>query len=219
MKNRAVIFTNGEIEDTGFIKRVIEPDDFLISADGGMKHLRKLNLVPNLLIGDLDSVSSEEVSTLKERGVEIQPFPVEKNETDLELALLEAARRGFKTIFMFGALGGRLDQTLTNLFLLALPELKGLEVKVDNGLEEVFLIRNHTVVNGAAGDVVSLLPFLGTTTGINTQGLNYPLRGETLYPDRSRGISNVMLGEHAVISLKSGCLLCIHTRASLLEEK
>ena len=84
-----------------------------------------LDQIPDLLIGDLDSVPPEQIDSMASQAVEIQRFPVEKDETDLELALFEVARRGYKEIFLVGALGGRIDQTLANLFLLQMPELAG----------------------------------------------------------------------------------------------
>ena len=103
---------------------MLQEDDFLVAVDGGLRHLLAINRQPHLLIGDLDSVTPEQLEALSSGGVEIQRFPVEKDETDLELALLETTRRGYKTIILVGALGGRIDQMLANLYLLMLPQLQ-----------------------------------------------------------------------------------------------
>ena len=209
---RAVIFANGEIKDYPAARRLVQPGDFLVAADGGLRHLQSLNLLPGLLIGDLDSVTREDIAALQSAGVEIRRYPVEKNETDLELALLAVAMAGCRTIRVAGGLGGRLDQTLGNLFLLMLPGMEYLDLRLDDGREEVCLVRRQTLLEGHPGDVVSLLPFNGPASGIETEGLSYPLERETLYPEHTRGISNVMLGARAAISLEKGLLLCIHTR-------
>jgi thiamine pyrophosphokinase len=210
---RAVIFANGEIEDYPAARRLVQPGDFLVAADGGLRHLQSLNLLPGLLIGDLDSVSGEDIAALQSAGVEIRRYPVEKDETDLELALLAVAMAGCRTIRVAGGLGGRLDQTLGNLFLLLLPGLESLDLRLDDGREEVCLVRRQTTLEGRPGDVVSLLPFNGPASGIVTEGLYYPLERETLYPEHTRGISNIMLGKQTAVSLEKGLLLCIHTRA------
>jgi thiamine pyrophosphokinase len=105
-----------------------------------------------------------------------------------------------------------LDQTLGNLGLLLRPELDGLDVRLEDGREEAFLIRGSAEIQGRAGDIVSLLPWNDPAEGVTTHALRYPLRDETLYPDRTRGISNEMQGDTAQVSLRAGILLCIHTR-------
>ena len=209
---RAVIFANGEIQDYPAVRRLLQPGDFRVAADGGLRHLQALHLQPHLLIGDLDSVAAQDVAALQSAGVEVRRFPVEKNETDLELALLAAAAAGCRILRVAGGLGGRLDQTLGNLSLLMLPGLEDLDLRLDDGREEVILVRRQVSLAGRPGDVVSLLPFNGPAAGVATEGLYYRLEGETRYPEHTRGISNVMLGERATVSLEKGLLLCIHTR-------
>jgi thiamine pyrophosphokinase len=171
-----------------------------------------LGLTPHWLIGDLDSVSLEEARSLEAAGVRIWRYPVEKDETDLELAIRAVLSNGYRSIRIAAALGGRLDQTLGNLFLLQLPGLEGCDVRLEDGYEEVFLIRQEMEVLGQPGDILSLLPLGGPASGIWTEGLRYPLRGETLQPEQTRGISNVLLSERARVRLAAGTLLGIHIR-------
>jgi thiamine pyrophosphokinase len=212
MTKRAVIFANGEMPAANLVIPLLTPDDTFIAVDGGLRHLRALQKVPKLLIGDLDSVSPEETRWAEEQSCEIMRFKVDKDETDLELALLEAVKKGFEEILVIAGLGGRLDQTLANLFLLMLPELAGIKVSLSNGIEEAFLIRDSAEIEGQVGDIVSLIPLNGRVSEVETQNLKYPLEKETLFPEKSRGISNGMLGKRAKVSIASGCLLCIHTR-------
>jgi thiamine pyrophosphokinase len=209
---RAVIFVNGKVRSFTGVRALLRPDDLLIAADGGLYHLLRLGLKPHLLVGDLDSVNPADLPALENAGVIIRRFPVDKDETDLELAILTAIEQDCRSILLVGALGGRLDQTLGNLFLLTQPALQEMDVRMDDGMEEVFLVRSSADLTGRAGDIVSLLPLNGPATGVVTSGLRYPLQDETLHPDRTRGISNRMLGNSASISLKQGLLVCIHTR-------
>jgi thiamine pyrophosphokinase len=210
MFKRALLFANGELTTASWLTQFITAEDYLIAVDGGLRHLLPLGRIPHLLIGDLDSVEPSQVKQLKAQGVEIRQYPVHKDETDLELALLAAAAMSLKELVIIGALGGRLDQTLGNISLLLLPALKELSVRLEDGSQEVFVIRTSASICGQPGDIVSLIPMWGTATGVVTERLAYPLRSETLYPERSRGISNVMQGSTAGVSLSSGMLLCIH---------
>lgn len=216
---RTVIFANGKIENLDLLKGILHQGDYLIAADGGLRHLQALGKVPHLLVGDLDSVSMEDVLGLEARGVEIRRFPTEKDQTDLELAILAAVDLGTPCIIIAGGLGGRIDQTLANINLLLMPELQNVEVSIDDGRDELFLITHHAFIHGRPGDRISLIPLNRPASGINTKGLLYKLRNETLFPERSRGISNKMKKDTAEISLASGVLLCVHTRMSNENEK
>ena len=209
---RAVLFANGEMRIPAVVKEMLHPSDYLVCVDGGLRHLKRLGLQPHLVIGDLDSISAGEVLELEREQVRIQRYPVDKDETDLELALLAVVKEGYWSILVVAALGGRLDQTLGNLCLLTLPELSDCSIRMEDGVEEAFIIRTQETVLGQPGDTVSLLPLAGNVTGVVTRGLRYPLHGETLLFDRTRGISNLMLENQAVIQVASGILLAIHTR-------
>ncbi len=218
----AFIFANGLVARVDLLKEQILQADYLVAADGGLRFLRALALLPHLLIGDLDSLTAEEVQAARAAGVEVRQFPVQKDETDLELAVTAVVQAGYQQIRIVGALGGRLDMTLGNLFLLLLPELQGLDARLEDGQEEVYLIRaeeGERIISGQVGERVSLLPLGAPTEGIVTHGLYYPLRHETLLPERTRGISNVLTTPNATIRLERGILVCIHSYHRIEEEK
>ena len=207
-----IIFANGEVDRPELLESILLKGEYLISADGGLRHMRKMGLKPDLVIGDLDSISRNDSKWISENQIEIRKFPKKKDQTDLELALLAAIDRTGDPITIVGALGGRIDQTLTNIFLLLMPELQNTDIRLDDGIEELFLIQTHGYVTGKKGDTVSLLPLLSPAIGIRTKGLKYPLKNEILFPERSRGVSNEMESGIAEVTMKSGVLLCIHTR-------
>jgi thiamine pyrophosphokinase len=230
-EKRALIFANGEQIHLAAVRALVRPEDFKVAADGGLRYLRRLDFQPDLVIGDLDSLEPGEIDRLRDDHVRVEKHPVDKDETDLELAIGATLREGCTDLLIVGALGGRLDMTLANIFLLALPELAAIDARLEDGLEEVFLIRPDVgtsqeagargtaqarspgrVIDGRPGDRVSLLPLGGPARGIHTSGLVYPLRGETLYPERTRGVSNRMAADQAWVSLGEGLLICIHTR-------
>jgi thiamine pyrophosphokinase len=171
-------------------------------------------LVPGLVIGDMDSLSDEERAELEARGCRFVVHPRAKDETDLELALTYAAELGTQEIIVLGALGGRLDHTLANVFLLALPVLADLSVRIVNGHEEALLARSgqSVTLEGEPGDLVSLLPLGGDARGVTTKGLAWTLQGDTLQFGPSRGVSNEMTAPQARVEVEGGHLLVVHTR-------
>lgn len=211
---RIIIFANGELPDIDKARAILRDDDHLICADGGTRHASSLDLKPALVIGDLDSADSASLQSLREKGVAIEAFPRDKDETDLELALNKAIELAPKEILILAALGGRLDQTLANIALLSDVRLLTFDVRLDDGVEEILFCRDQVQVKGRSGDIVSLIPWQGEVMGIRTQNLKWALESETLYPEKTRGISNEMTGDKATVKIQSGLLLVIHRRKS-----
>lgn len=210
---RVIIFVNGRLPGLGQVRRLLRAGDTFIAADGGTRHALSLGIVPSLVIGDLDSLAENDLHMLEAAGTETRRFPSDKNETDFELALEYAVSRRFDEILVIAALGDRLDQTLGNLSLLTSPALVGLDIRVDDGWERAWFVRNRTRVEGNPGDIISLIPWGEAVTGISTSGLRWPLLEETLHSHKTRGLSNVLLGKEAIISLKSGLLLIVQSHS------
>ena len=211
---RAVIFVNGQFHSPETARQCLLPDDYLIAADGGACHALSLGLVPHVVIGDLDSLPSETEQTLQECSAQFLRFSADKDETDLELALRHALEKGADTVMLFAALGGRLDQSLGNIMLLTLPMLKNIHVSIVDGNQRAFVIRKKAVITARPGALVSLVPLAGDAHGVSNDGFEWPLSNETLPLGASRGISNVMLAERAIISLRQGLLFCVVSSSS-----
>jgi thiamine pyrophosphokinase len=215
---RIIIFANGDLPNLEKARALLRPDDFILCADGGTRHALALGLAPNLVIGDLDSVTKEEIRKIKELGVDVIEFPRDKNETDLELAIHHALTLDPEAILILAALGGRMDQTLANIALLSNLQLATLrqaqgnafDIRLTDGVEEIFFCNYQAQIEGRSGDIVSLIPWQGEVTGVFTENLRWHLHHETLYPDKTRGISNEMTADVATVSIKSGLLLIVH---------
>jgi thiamine pyrophosphokinase len=210
---RIIIFANGELADLQKARSLLQPNDYVICADGGTRHARTLDVKPDLIIGDMDSIEKAQLQKLQEGDVSLELFPHDKNETDLELAINRAVELNPEQIVIIAALGGRLDQTIANISLLTDLRLSKLDIRLDDGVEEIFFCRNQGQVYGSRGDILSLIPWQGAVSDVETTNLKWPLRKETLYPDKTRGISNEMTGHTASISIGSGLLLVVHRRA------
>lgn len=210
--SRCLIFANGILPDLDAARRLIRPEDILLAADGGARHALTMGLTPSVIIGDLDSITEEQRNHIQAAGGQIIPYPRDKNETDLELALNYAVENGFRSILILGALGHRLDQTLGNLSLLSDPQFSAVDLRLDDGVESAQFCRVRVEVRGGRGDLVSLIPWGGEVRGVRTEGLRWSLSDETLFPHKTRGISNEMTGDVAEIQIASGLLLIIHRR-------
>jgi thiamine pyrophosphokinase len=211
---KALIFANGDANDGPMVRRALDaaPDAWVVAADGGAHQAQHYGRTVHILIGDMDSLDPVEVNALRAGGVDIHRYPEEKDETDLELALTWSANQGATWIRVVAAIGNRLDQTLSNVYLLALPVLRGRDVRLVAGKQEAWLLYpGESVINGAAGDTLSLLPISGEARGIRTENLYYPLRDETLTFGPARGISNVLQTAQARVWLREGVLLAVHT--------
>jgi len=209
-----LIFTNGDLPNPDEARRLLQEDGFIIAADGGTHHVLALGRLPDLVIGDFDSITPEDKQRMEQENVELIKFPSDKNETDLELAIDHALKLAPLQIIVIGALGRQIDHTLGNISLLSDPRFAGLDVRFDDGVEELMLCRDQVQIHGSSGDIVSLLPWGGEVTGIVTRNLKWPLENESLYPHKTRGISNEILGEEASIRIKTGLLLIVHRRVN-----
>ncbi|MFL5779666.1 MAG: thiamine diphosphokinase [Chloroflexota bacterium] len=191
---------------------------FVVAADGGARHAGRLGLRVNLWIGDGDSTTAGQLAALEAAGVEVRRVPAAKDESDTELAVLAAVEAGADRLVVVGAFGGaRIDHTLANVGLLALPGLVGRAAVLLDGNARVRLVRGpgEAGLTGRTGDLVSLLPLGPGVGGVTTDGLAFPLRDEPLPPGPARGLSNVLLGPKANVTVRSGTLLVIETPATL----
>ena len=195
--------------------------DLVVAADGGWDKAERLGLRPDLLVGDADSLPEARFEELAAQGFRIELSPADKDESDAELALLAALRRGATRVTVLGAMGGqRFDHALANVGLLALPDPGVAQVELLDATTRVRILRApaadgapvRVVLAGVAGDLVSLLPLGAPARGIRTEGLLYPLDDETLRPGPARGLSNVRTRPDAAVLLRAGQLLIIETR-------
>ncbi len=190
-------------------------NDKVIAADLGAQHVIRWGWRVDLLVGDLDSLPTDTARDLEEAGVEVLRVRAAKDETDTELAVARALELGADELVICGATGGRTDHLLANVLLLARRSLAGADACLADGGETVRLLAAdgevaRLAIEGAAGDLLSLLPLGADAAGVTTAGLLYPLHDETLHLGEARGVSNVLTGGRAQVSLRRGCLLVIH---------
>jgi thiamine pyrophosphokinase len=209
---KALILVNGELRQPGALRRRIRAGSFdmVLGADWGARHARTLGVTLQAIIGDLDSLPDEERQTFG--PIEYITFPAEKNETDLELALLYAIQKGARHIVLVGVLGGRLDMTVANILMMNLPALAACRIEAWHGNQTAWLIRPPgEALQGTIGDTISLIPLTHIATGICLSGFKYPLNQESLLFGQGRGLSNQIRNVPAHVDFAAGLLLAVHT--------
>jgi thiamine pyrophosphokinase len=183
----------------------------VVGADSGVDLAHGLGLRVDVAVGDFDSISVAGLERATSEGARIVRHPAAKEHTDLELALDEAVALGAEALVVVGGAGGRLDHLLAGALLLASPRYEDVRITAYLGAARIHVVRpaQPCTVDGAPDELLTLVPVGGTARGVRTDGLVFPLRGEDLAFGTTRGVSNVLTGTTAQISLTEGTLLCV----------
>lgn len=203
-----VLFTGGDPVDPRIAHR-LPARAFVIAADSGVEHAVALDRHVDVAVGDFDSVSPAALAAVEAAGAAIERHPAAKEETDLELGLAAALVRCATHVIVVGGHGGRVDHFLANALLLASERFASMQIEARVGTSRITVIRHRSDLDGAEGDLVSLLAVGGPASGVRTEGLVYPLRGERLEAGSTRGVSNVFAAVRASVSLDDGTLLAV----------
>ncbi|MDD4876469.1 MAG: thiamine diphosphokinase [Dehalococcoidales bacterium] len=209
---KTLILVNGELYKPDILRSRIRAEEFdlILGADGGARYACSLSVHLDAIIGDMDSFSDLEYKSSSK--IKLVSYPAEKNETDLELALLYAVEQGADLIVMVGVMGGRMDMTIANIMLIAQANFNQSRIEVWHGEQTGWIIKPPGEdISGYPGDTVSLIPLDGDVSGIITEGLKYILKDEELTFGFARGLSNLLEKPTATIKLSKGLLLAVHT--------
>lgn len=208
MTVKAVVVAAGDVHAADRLQ--LADADLVVAADAGGDILDRLGVVPSVLVGDMDSIDPKVAERFAAAGSRVERSPHEKDETDTELAVSAALAGRADEVVVLGALGGlRPDHAMANLLLLADSALRRAAVRIVAGNVTVRAVHGGDCLDlrGGAGSVVSLIPVGGGAEGVVTQGLRYPLNGESLPLGRARGVSNEVVGPGASVTLSHGTLL------------
>ena len=203
---RAIVFSGGEPARPGL---PLPARDLVVCADSGLASADALDVQPDVIVGDLDSIDPVALERARRTGVEVEAHPAAKDATDLELALDAALRRGAASIVVVsGGPGPRLDHFVAELALLAATPAVA-EALVGSARIRFVRAPASVAVTGTPGEVVSLVPAGADVGGVTTSGLRWPLTAEPLPFGTTRGVSNELSGTHATVSVTSGVLLVV----------
>ncbi|MDQ3361907.1 MAG: thiamine diphosphokinase [Actinomycetota bacterium] len=208
---RAAVFLNGSPDPPDLLRCVAGRADLVIAADGGALHALAAGVVPDLVVGDMDSLGDEGTRQIEARGASLERHPARKDKMDGHLAVLAARERGATDLDLLCAAGGRPDAVFALPHLLLAAEQLGARATVVAGWGEMFVVENGTrTVGGRPGESVSVFPVSGASEGVTLESFEYPLEGARIEAGDTLGFHNELLAGEARVAVKDGALFVIH---------
>lgn len=186
-----------------------DKEDYLIAADGGYDYLKKMGIIPDLLIGDMDSIIEEH----SEKEIQIKKLPVEKDDTDMLAAIKEGLALDCRNFAIYGALGGeRIDHSLANIQCLLYLHNHGAKGILYGAHDRIELLCNDKIIYPPSmKGIFSIFAFGGDAKGVTEQGFKYSLQDATVKMEFPIGISNEFIGQESMLEVRNGMVLvCIH---------
>lgn len=210
--SNAIIFVNGDRGNTSAVSKYIADSSLLIGCDGGANYMLEQGFVPQVIIGDFDSLELNNVDYQIPASTNYIQYPTDKDVTDSELALQYALDQGVEKIYVTNLLGTRLDHLIGNLFLIGNKKFNTCKIICVEGNQEVYAIENIAKINGKVGEIISFLPIFGSVKIVKSSGIKYKLEEYTLSMFGNQGVSNVITKSSVVIQFSFGKLLVVHNK-------
>ena len=208
---RAAIFLNGAPDPPDLLRRVADRADLVVAADGGARYALDAGVIPDLVVGDMDSLGEARTRELEERGALLERHPARKDKMDGHLAVMAARELGADAADLLCAGGGRTSALFAVPHILLASGRMGLQATMIAGWGGAFVLEaSSRVVAGEQGDSVSAFPFTGPAVGVTLEGFSYPLREARLEIGDTLGFHNELVGEAGYVSVEEGALLVIH---------
>ncbi|MDY0222551.1 MAG: thiamine diphosphokinase [Desulfobacterium sp.] len=199
-----IVIASGTIKEYDYFARLLGLADKIVAADGGAGHLRRMNIVPDIAIGDLDSMDKETRTFLEQNKIPLITHPVDKDATDTDLAVQWAMENNAGSITLLGVTGTRMDHTLANIFLLEKITRAGIVCKILDDNNEIYLLIDKVEISGKPGEYLSIIPLTRSIGGVTITGVDFPLENHEIPMGSSLGISNRFTGGQAHVSIKNG---------------
>lgn len=213
---KGLLIGSGESWDKESLIEDLKGDKFfVICIDGGTNYAYEIGIIPNLIIGDMDSIEARSLRRYKELGIPFKEFPRDKDKTDFHLALEEMERLSIKEVSIYGIVGTRLDHTLSALGIIRrfIRENRIRFVKISLGIKsEGYISKEKIEIYGKKGEIVSLIPLTDTVKGVTTHNLKYKLDNTDIYLEDSLTVSNEIEESPCYIEVIDGVILVIHHR-------
>lgn len=206
---KALIISNGDLRDIDLAEYYYDTD-MVICVDGGARHLYNENLMPDIIIGDLDSIDYKILKDFQMQGVQFIKHPIRKNKSDTELALDYAIESGANDIIFLGVTGSRLDHSMANIFMLYKLVNQNINASIIDSHNEVFITKDMLKIDNKPGHFVSIIPL--TDSRITLKGFEYDTHSVDFSFGTTLGISNEVKEKEASVKVESGTCLVIRSR-------
>ena len=214
---RAAIFLNGAPDPPDLLRRVAARADLVVAADGGARYALDAGVVPDLVVGDIDSLEETRAREVEERGAVLERHPTRKDKMDGHLAVMAVRDRGATAVDLLCAAGGRFSALFAVPHILLASERMGLRATMIAGWGRAFVLEaGSRTVAGDPRDSVSVFSFTGPAIGVTLDGFAYPLEDARLEVGDTLGFHNELIGEEGRVSVRGGALLVIHEAHDLL---
>lgn len=205
---KVLICLSGSIHKE-ILKDQYKKADYVIAADGGGNILYENMLLPDILLGDLDSISNDALNFFQDKKVAMEKYPAEKDYTDGELAILKAIDLNPDEVIILGAIGNRMDHVFGNIGLLYKLLLSNIQAKIIDKNNIIMMINKSTNIKAYHGFRFSILPYSDNVKGLSIMGGKYDLHNHDLGKGETITISNEFKDEFVKITLKEGIILII----------
>lgn len=209
---KGIVISSGSIENYDLLKEHIMENQFILCADGGVRHIMRIGSIPNSVIGDFDSIDEISIKFIRENNIPVIEYPVEKNETDTELAMLYLINLGCNEITFAGVTGSRLDHTLANIYLLRKLLLQNIKGKIVDDNNTIYLINDYLKLEKRENYYVSIIPISNEGVTVTLKGFYYPLSEELVGFNSTLGVSNKIIDMVGEINIIKGEALIIESK-------
>ncbi len=209
---KGLIVSSGAIKDYELLKKIVAKNDYIVCADGGVNHLLKIGKMPDIVLGDLDSIGKEELNLIKKENIKIEKFPTMKDETDTELCIDYILKKGFNDITLMGVTGTRLDHTLANVYLLKKIDSLKAKASIVDEHNIIHYVKDSIFLNKREDFFISIIPIDSDGVVVSLDGFLYPLENEYLDLASTRGISNKIIEEVGYIKICQGSAIVIESK-------
>lgn len=213
---KGLVIASGEIKDKSLIKRLVETMDWVVCADGGIEYVLDLKIKVDALVGDLDSVSNETLKTVSFMDIEIIKYPIEKDKTDTELSIDYLVDKGCESITLVGVTGGRMDHTLSHVFILKRLEEKNIKARIVDDQNVIYYTDNMLTLPKQADMYVSIIPLSFEGIVVSLTGFYYPLDHALVPFGSTLTNSNRIVESEGIIRIEKGAALIIESKDTLL---
>lgn len=207
-----LILLGGELDDFPIVQEAYER---IIAADSGAAHALRQGVLPDIVVGDFDSLGPEDQARLRAGRVATKRLPTAKDLTDGQAAVDLALSLGARRVVLAGGLGDRFDHSLGNVLLLHRVHRAGASGWVTDGRQRVYLLDRKMEITGDPGDQLSIVPLSGQLTGVSVSGVRWPLSAATLHLGETLSLSNELTEPIARLTVEEGLALVVVTSQSL----
>lgn len=211
---KALIVCGGKAPEKELLLEELKDSDIIIAADKGAEALYKCNIKPNFIVGDFDSIDENILNYYRKNNINLNAFPVEKDFTDSEAAVIKAINMGAHKIALLGCTGSRLDHVLSNINLLYYSLTSNIQCYIRDEFNYIRMVEKPTYIKKDKFKYFSLLSFKEDVINLTIHGAKYPLNNHHLKVGylSGLGVSNEITENEAYIEFSSGILLIIQSR-------